>query len=1158
MKKFYRPMTFALVLATAAAPIVATPLANKKAESTIDAAVVANQNVGVEVKLLNMPKTGVVGKQLKIPAGSAEAGTKITARLKDSAGRTVLNLTYDGSKTYKNGTELTESEVQQLVSNESGNVFYLYTPSKADDYVLSYTATKEGCLDTTSEGYIISVANSSATMEFASNTAFLIPEKVKSSQSVVLPNPTVTVNDAKIEGTSALTVTAKNPKDETVKLSTITIDGESHYVFTPTANVEGEYVVTYKYQDGDGYIATQKYTINVDDDYVAPKAENLTYTLASSFPTSAVLGNKLTLPMPKVVDKSANNASVDVYTRVSVAFGDKTYDVDQSDLSFTPMDKAENTSKYTITYNMYDLSTLNLSEYDGKTLAQITESLTPTLTGKYTLSSVTDSERPTVKVSKAYDVAEDGTVADEKELKDTDYLYLMPSVVRTGTAVEIPAIFASDNYSSYSGLTLKRTIKYDNHNYSIEADSTASDSDAEKTVDVDNDYVSFDHAKANQVANVTFKKEGTYQISYEATDEAGRSRTVSYKITTKPVTEKDDVAPYITLPTITRAAQVGSKVSFGAPTVVDYELDHDENPTSNSVVDGNVKTNVYAFYGTYSSSMTDADLQTAIQDGKATELVLEDGKYSVEVTEQAKASGLSIIVRAKDHAKYLGTADNVALAGKVVKVYSVDDKTAPTITANVETIQSQLATGGQAGQGQVVTIPTFTVEDDGEVSKSIIVKDANGVTLPVSTTSDGYKFTTQSAGTYLVTISATDLGGNSVFATMKFEVKDTTKPYLVTSTQLASNGYITMTLGDSLEIPEATLKKSGKVLDNGTVTVKFDDEQPGLYDFNTTTYMFTPKSTGTYTFKYVGKDADDNQASNQDTTYQIVVSESTEKPTINIDGSFDVPTYSSYTDGGTTIKLPSFGATTKNGVKSLEVKVTGPKNNNITVLSIDADGAEIAEDDTTTPIDHYEFKATDGIGLYTVTYTATDNNGLSSTETYSVKVGDTYKPTLSGETKPASTYNVGDELGIDLTAITISDKNDTDADATETAGNVAISNSTGIRLSITLTNTSTGDTVSTTSETSSKYSYTLENSGEYKLSYVATDAAGNETTVEYTFTVKAKTSSTVQTEKVWGIVLIVLSLLVLGGVIFYFVKTKDSTKSSLDSTKKKDDKNKKN
>ena len=235
-------MTFALVLATAAAPIVATPLANKKAESTIDAAVVANQNVGVEVKLLNMPKTGVVGKQLKIPAGSAEAGTKITARLKDSAGRTVLNLTYDGSKTYKNGTELTESEVQQLVSNESGNVFYLYTPSKADDYVLSYTATKEGCLDTTSEGYIISVANSSATMEFASNTAFLIPEKVKSSQSVVLPNPTVTVNDAKIEGTSALTVTAKNPKDETVKLSTITIDGESHYVFTPTANVEGEYV----------------------------------------------------------------------------------------------------------------------------------------------------------------------------------------------------------------------------------------------------------------------------------------------------------------------------------------------------------------------------------------------------------------------------------------------------------------------------------------------------------------------------------------------------------------------------------------------------------------------------------------------------------------------------------------------------------------------------------------------------------------------------------------------------------------------------------------------------------------------------------------------------------------------------------------------------
>ena len=138
------------------------------------------------------------------------------------------------------------------------------------------------------------------------------------------------------------------------------------------------------------------------------------------------------------------------------------------------MDKATGTDKYNVTYKMYDMSALDLANNGGKTLEEILSAATPVLTGEYTLSNVEDTQKPTVKIAGDYTVTSTTdpetevttkTVSEEDEetLQDTDYSYLMPSVVRVDQAdVEIPAIYAYDNYSSYNGIaktSLTRTIK---------------------------------------------------------------------------------------------------------------------------------------------------------------------------------------------------------------------------------------------------------------------------------------------------------------------------------------------------------------------------------------------------------------------------------------------------------------------------------------------------------------------------------------------------------------------------------------------------------------------------------------------------------------------------------------------------------------------------
>lgn len=173
----------------------------------------------------------------------------------------------------------------------------------------------------------------------------------------------------------------------------------------------------------------------------------------------------------------------------------------------------------------------------------------------------------------------------------------------------------------------------------------------------------------------------------------------------------------------------------------------------------------------------------------------------------------------------------------------------------------------------------------------------------------------------------------------------------------------------------------------------------------------------------------------------------------------------------------------------------------------------------------YKIPSTVMDGTYKVTYTVYDNQGNYSTKEYTIAVGDNIAPTMTvSKDFIKETYEIGSELKIDLSAVVVKDNNTLPENTVPT---------------ITLKNTSTGEEIKLkdSSEGLSKY-FDLNTAGSYTLTMTVEDAVGNTATKEFNFEVAAKTQDTTTIYKAVGTVLIVVSVLVLAGVIVYFVVSK--------------------
>ena len=1123
MKKFYKIWVFVLMFALAIGGALVAPI-------TIFATGPAL--VGASIVLTKMPTTAKVNTTVTIPAGDSASTVVVT----------VLD-------PYGNPVETTLSGANRT-----------FQAKIVGDYKVSYTATNADGVKTQSEVYIIKVTGEKAVLDFTENSPFIMQSKVGANSTLVLPYPEVSITGEKDDfvaghytgegATDAnITVTVSDPahntwaettsiQDYTNPLGKTTIDGKTYYTFKPAQKtaegtqsvVYGTYAVYFKFVNADtNVVVTKAQKIQVSENYSTDN-QKVTFTWNGSLPESAVLGKEVELPKPITVDENKSKESVQTYTTVDVVYHngteEKKYDVE--DFKFRPMDEAKSGSYYTLTYKIYTLEQLNLAGFIGsaeaanKTLAKALEAADATgkvLTRTYRLSNVTDTEAPKAKAVGAYAVEDNGTLSNTTKaiLEDEDTSYAIPSKARTQVEIEIPAAYAIDNYSEYEDLTLSRTlIDEDNNSYSLDGESELNATDIEKT------YVK--QAKVNENAKVTFRMKGTYTIKYKVTDKANNSSEVSYKIVVTD-TLVDDLAPYIVMPTIPGTIKPTETLSFAQPTVADYKDDHTAGSTTSTKIDENVKKDVYYYYG-QANDLTDFDAMLAAS--QLTKLNAENEKYSIEIPENPASNYLTIVVRAEDDAKYSTgrTANNVGYKYKVVSIYHVNDDVAPVLETTLMDIATSL--NDVYGQNETINFATpieFTDDDNnGDATRNMVaslkVYDKNDNEINVSGVKyvydgtkfslQGGKFTTTVAGAYRVVVTATDLGGNSLVCAYQFEVKDTKAPAI----ELDSIE-TTMELGKTYTLPTPVIVDDGEVIENYAYSqVEFGDDCPS-YLFNQGTLEFTPKEKGTYTFRYLAEDEHHNISYSN--YYTISVSD-TQKPVlvINETEEYSVPETAQYKDANNqvvNVKLPLFTATDEyNGIKSTSITVKDPDGDELTVNTV---------------VDHYEFTPNKN-GVYTVTYQAVDYAGNTTTETYSISVGDVTAPTLSGTVAPHS-YKIGETLKVDLSQLSLTD----DTDATRT-GSSAVNSS-----NLTVTLTGPDGSVELT-KADDIYSYKFEKAGTYTLKYAVKDDAGNTDDLTYTFEVKGNSASTSISEKAWGIGLIVLSVVILGGVVVYFVKTKDA------------------
>ena len=732
---------------------------------------------------------------------------------------------------------------------------------------------------------------------------------------------------------------------------------------------------------------------------------------------------------------------------------------------------------------------------------------TPTEKGdyvvKYTIKNVFGTEAESFSF----------TIKDVKDTKDpvvyygklegekiVDQSHTVPSKFGLENIV-LPAIYATDN--SGEAITYKREI-YRIKTYTLDQGTIGSE-DSKKPVILNynentfadkaniSNYVIFNYYDNN--LNVDGKEEafksGIYTISYTAIDSSKNDTTKSY--TMELVDAYTPSTPEIDFGTVLpKQVKLGEEISFEKPTATDSNDD---------------RMVVRTFFK-----------QAGETETELTEL--ESGKYTIKTT---KAGTLEIRVETKNDDGAIGTMT------KTIEVLDITDTTLPSLVGTPEDYDDMNDINDQFSE---IALPTMTFTDDKVDYLSVVIKvyDKDGKSVAVSGKKlekvtgglkvSGAKFKASKSGNYRVSYVVTDIAGNTFLYTFKTnEVRATVAPTIVKP--IFDDSVQTLELGESLTLPIPSIKNGdGEEVNDPDYTVEVVSAE-GEYE-PIILGKFRPLTTGKFVIQYTVRDG---SLETKSALYTIDVV-NTLAPTIaNEFKEFEK------LEKNASMSIPRVNVST-NGVNDVDwskSKIEVLYNGSV-YKTLELDKTYDTQDAENEAY-NYTFRRD---GTYTIKYTVVDTVGNTATKSFAVKVGDTEKPTLELDSSiDFSDRKTGSILVIDPAKITVKDNVDTGINLFDD-------------LKIVVKNTTTGEEISNKFTNSTRvegYEYNLSEVGTYQVTFTLTDEAGNVTTLVKEFAVTAEGADKEFPTEVVGIILLVLAILILGGVVAYFIITRKKVKS---------------
>ena len=311
--------------------------------------------------------------------------------------------------------------------------------------------------------------------------------------------------------------------------------------------------------------------------------------------------------------------------------------------------------------------------------------------------------------------------------------------------------------------------------------------------------------------------------------------------------------------------------------------------------------------------------------------------------------------------EYATTPFTYTYLGKTLNQSVTVVNAAPVVTLNVAATENFRMGGPNAS--------TLTL-GAGDVTATDLVDGKEGVTVKIyvkapsaddfTEVTDGSAFAPTKTGEYIVKYVGVDKDGNASDGTTRSIVVIDGKVPVIVVDEIADSALIK----SSITVPTAT------ATDGGDETTPLDVTFKVIYKVNasdvtgeelsvTQGATFTFDRAGTYVFVYYSIDADGNEI---DKTFAVTVRPDTDRPVLTVEGGTDNVTA---TKGEEITVRPATAADEVDGTVTVTVKVTF----GVTEVTV-TDGKFVAENE----------------GVYSVTYTASDEAGNTAEVTYSITV----------------------------------------------------------------------------------------------------------------------------------------------------------------------------